>query len=149
MSNNECCDGFYYGYSPSDSIDPDGRPIKIDARTIVGRFIDTNVIDVPASREAGRSVYKTGIILETRRINGSQDISAVPIRFNRMYRRSSCEAIERFPEAWKAYQAIRKTPVSDEERTELELIGISVPDEKPKRVRKPKAKNVFPLTVAS
>ena len=125
---NEYGDGWFHGYSPTDDIDPDGNPIKRDTRAIIGRFIDIDVIDIEASEQAGRSTYKPGTVLETRRASaaGIVDVSAVPIRFNRLYRIAAREAIERFPEAWGDYQLRRKTPVTDSERCELEAMGLTV-----------------------
>ena len=119
--SNEHENGWFYGYSPTETMDENGKTKFVDSRNVVGRFVDHRIIDVPASVSAGRSMYKDGIVLETRALAAgmgfeSRDIAAQTIRFDHAYADDAQVAIERFPDAWKAFQEIRKTAVTDDEK---------------------------------
>lgn len=144
-------DGWYLGYAPAEGLDENGKTIFVDSKNVAGRFRDHETIDVEASKKAGRAVYRPEILLETRNLrdlNGlaSPDMSSQLIRFAPSFREASMAAIERFPEAWAAYQRVRTAP-----RTEAETDALGEP-EPPKKERKkpgpkPKPKgNVVPLT---
>jgi hypothetical protein len=148
-------DGWFYGYAPREELDfvSDEQHLVryVNSKNVVGRFRDHEVIDIPASRAAKKSIYKKAIVLESRSLRTAQgagsDIAGHAIRFDDAHVAASVAAIERFPEAWADYQAKRKTPVSDEEREALaDVATLPVPAPKPKRERRKKpAENVVPL----
>lgn len=66
---------------------------------VVGRFVDGEAIDLKASEEKGKNVWKPVPMLESK-IVGSHDISSQRVKdFNRD------ELINRFPGAWDHYMA--------------------------------------------
>lgn len=140
MSDNEYEDsGWFYGYAPTEQLDDKGKTIYVDSRNVVGRFVDSKIINVPKSEKAEEAVYDSCIILETRLLTNafkgnSQDIAAQIIRFSGPYKKFSVEATKRFKEAWTAYNEIRKTLVTKEEHvavgTALKVVAT------PKRVVK-------------
>jgi hypothetical protein len=148
---NEYEDGWFYGYSPApelEFIDEDTHRVRFrDSRNVVGRFINHEVVDGVASREARKTVMKPAVVLEMRNLRvpsgtGSSqgtDIATHVIRFDEAYEQESISMIERFPDAWAAFQGVRKSAVSDEERAALSAAGIEQPDRKPTK-RKPKPK---------
>jgi len=163
MRQNEHGEGWFYGYSPVaelDFIDDDTHRVRNrDSKNVIGRFIDHDIIDGVASREAKKAVFRPRILLEMKNLrvpsgtgqSQGTDVATSAIRFDQAYKSLSIEAIQRFPEAWKAYQDERKTPVTDEEREALEDAGIEV--KAVRKPRKPRAKknpeNVVDLKKAS
>lgn len=124
MLKNEYEPGWFYGYAPTEQLDDNGKTIFVDSKNVVGRFVDSNVINVQKSEENGKSTYDICTILETRLLRNaldgaSTDVAAQIIRFDNAYRIFSVDATKRFPEAWEAYCKKRKSPVSEDERRAL------------------------------
>jgi hypothetical protein len=159
MSHYE--DGWYYGFSPKEELEFYGqdehRYVQKDCRNVVGRFRNHAKVDAHASREARREVLRPIVILETRNIRtvhgAGSDVSVQEVRFDYDCRSKSLKAVERFKDAWTAYQAERTVPVSDDEVEALAEIGITVAPKPVKAPRKPRAKkqaeNVVTLKTVS
>ncbi len=140
IEKNHHGDGFYYGYSPSEGLDDNGKPILIDTKNVIGRFKDHQIVDGVASKEQKKRVYKPAILLETKLLQNSfgqdLDTSSHSIRFGTMSQREASAAhIERFPEAWEQYQAERKCPISEDEEDAGRELGFK---SSVKAVKKPR-----------
>lgn len=129
-------DGWFYGYAPR--LDDEGK--TVDSRNVIGRFVDHDRLDGAASREQRKSVYVKVPLLESKALSNSSgfpsgEVSSRIMRFDEAHEDESLSEIERFREAWDAYQKTRKAPITEDERQALRFIA---PSPSPK-VKKPKA----------
>jgi hypothetical protein len=73
----------------------------VESNVVVGRFVDVETVDVKASEEAQKNVYKKVPALQAK-VAGSQDVSVQAVKpFN------AKELKERFPGAWEHYEEIK------------------------------------------
>jgi hypothetical protein len=71
-----------------------------ESTSVVGRFVYAETVDVKASQEARKNVYKKVPVLQSKVPGQSQDISVQPVKaFNEK------ELRERFPGAWEHFEA--------------------------------------------
>jgi len=157
-------DDWFYGYAPTEVLELQGegdtRTRLVDSKNVVGRFRDSRteggngeVIDGDASRKARHPVYRCVTILETKNLktasstsSAGSDVSVYQMRFDDDFREKSVENLRRFEEAWHAYQAIRKAPVTEDEAAVLAGLfpqasqaPAPAPARKPRKPRSPKA----------
>lgn len=121
----------------------EGNPVGIP--NVSGRFEDFKIVDGPASKAARKNVYRIGVVLYSRiHVSSNGSVSNEKTGYILDFRpypdglaEEAAARIQRFPDAWRAYQRYRKAPLQDGESEVLLDLGLS--DTVKKRGHRPKA----------
>jgi hypothetical protein len=133
----------WYLSADSKALDADNK--ATGEPNVAARFEDHKVLDGEASRKARKNVYRPAIVLKTRIIINvmgfpSSDVAGRVMKFEG-YPDEAAEALKRYPEAWRNYQAYRTAPIQPGEREIVAAIfGEPVEPVEPKAKRGPKPK---------